>query len=156
MIRGRFRIHRQLSELYRDHDVYITENPELSFNDFVCISHHNGKKKKRIYVWVRVIDDYYRMFYNTTSEWRFKGVSQHQITEGDAIVLCRHYRRLLGLDEASLDGVDLEIKKSRNPLKKIRALLNAPDSLVRTTTCISIISVFLGLVALILGIRSLH
>jgi hypothetical protein len=156
MINGRFRIHRQLSELYRDHDVYITEYPELSFNDFVCIAYRNGKKKKRIYVWVRFIDDYYRMFYNTTSEWRFKESNQHKITDGDVIVLCRHYRRLLGLNENSLDGVDLEIKKSRNPLKKIRALLNAPDSLVRTTTVISIISVLLGIIALILGILSLH
>jgi len=156
MIKGRFRIHRQLSELYRDHDVYITEYPELSFNDFVCITHRNGLKKKRIYVWVRFIDDYYRMFYNTTSEWRFKGTEQYRIIDGNSIVLCRHYRRLLGIDETSLEGVDLEIKKSRNPFKKIRALLNAPDSLVRTTTFISIISVFMGMVALVLGIISLH
>lgn len=156
MIRSRYRIHRQLSELYRDHDVYITHHPELSFNDFVKISYRNGRKKKSIYVWVRFIDDYYRTFYNTTSEWRFKGSSDYEITDGDAVVLCRHYRVLLDLDENALDSVELEIKKTRNPFKKIRALLNAPDSLVRTTTFISIISVLLGIIALVLGILSLH
>jgi len=155
MIRDTFRIHRQLSELYRDHDVYITHHPELSFNNFVRITHRNGRKRRSIYVWVRFIDDYYRTFYNTTSEWRFKGSTEYEITEGDAVVLCRHYRVLLGLDENALESVELEIKRSRNPMKKIRALLNAPDSLVRTTTFISIISVMLGIIALVLGILSL-
>ena len=157
MIRSRFRVHRQLSELYRDHDVYISRMPGLGFGQFVRISYRNGRQsKKSIYVWLRFIDDYYRRFYNTTSEKRFGEESLLITGEGASIVLCRHYRVILGLEESSLDGVEVELKKVRSPLKKIRALLNAPDSMVRTTTVISIISVILGMIALVLGIISLH
>lgn len=37
-INDTFRVNRQLSELYRDHDVYISPLPGLKFNDFVRIS----------------------------------------------------------------------------------------------------------------------
>jgi hypothetical protein len=156
MIREKFRIHRQLSELYRDHDVYIRPVPGLSFNDFVRISRKAGRRRKSIYVWVRFIDDYYKTFYNTTSQNRFGDPALLINGEGSSIVLCRHYRVMLGLEESMLDGVELEIRKIRNPLKKISALYNAPDSMVRTTTVISIISVILGIIAFILGVISLR
>jgi hypothetical protein len=156
MIRGKFRIHRQLSELYRDHDVYIRPVPGLSFNDFVRISCKCGSKRKSIYVWLRFIDDYYRTFYNTTSRARFKDPSLLIPDKGNSIVLCRHYRVMLGIDEAALEGVELDIKKTFNPFYKLKALYNAPDSMVRITTIISIISVILGIIALVLGILSLR
>ena len=156
MIREKFRIHRQLSELYRDHDVYIRPLPGLSFNDFVRISRKTGGKRKSIYVWLRFIDDYYRLFYNSTSRKRFRDTSLLIPEKGDSIVLCRHYRVMLGLDESMLEGVELEIRKTRDPLKKLKALYCAPDSMVRTTTVISIISVILGIIALVLGILSLR
>lgn len=156
MIKGKFRIHRQLSELYRDHDVYIRPVPGLSFNDFVEISYKTGRKRKRIYVWLRFIDEYYRMFYNSTSSKRFNDPSLLIPEKGDSIVLCRHYRVMLGIDESMIEGTELEIRKTRNPFKKLKALYSAPDSMVRTTTVISIISVILGVIALILGILSLR
>lgn len=156
MIREKFRIHRQLSELYRDHDVYILPIPGLSFNDFVRISRRNGGRRKSIYVWLRFIDDYYRTFYNTTSDKRFGDPGLLISGEGSPIVLCRHYRVMLGLEETMLEDVELEIRKIWNPFKKISALYNAPDSMVRTTTVISVISVILGIIALVLGIISLR
>jgi len=157
MSRSRFRIHRQLSELYRDHDVYISQMPGLRFGDFVRISYRPGRWRSRsIYVWVRLIDDYYMTFYNSISEKRFGGGTSLITNNGNSIVLCRHYRVLLGLEESMLENVELDIKRAWNPLKKIGALLNAPDSMVRTTTVISIISVILGIIALVLGIMSMR
>lgn len=155
MIKNFFCIKRQLSELYRDHDVYMTPLPGIKFNDFIRISYKAGKRKKSIYVWVRIIDDYYRTFYNTTTEKRFGGTELLINNEESSVVLCRHYRIRLGLDEGSLENVQLEISRSRNPLKKIRALYNAPDSIIRTTTVISVISLLLGIIALVLGVLSI-
>jgi len=156
-INGTFRVNRQLSELYRDHDVYISPLPELKFNDFVRISFRTGKRKKRsIYVWLRIIDSYYKTFYNSITEDRFND-SELLIGEAhNSIVLCKHYRIKLGLPDNNLDSIDLEIKKSSNPLKKIRALYNSPDSMMRTTTIISILSVLMGIIALVLGVMSLR
>ena len=155
-MKGKFRIHRQLSELYRDHDVYITPAPGLGFSDFVRISHKTGKKTRSIYVWLRIIDGYYRAFYNSISGERFKDPFLLIAPEGYSIVLCRHYRVMLGIEDSMLAGTELEIRKTRNPFKKLKALYSAPDSMVRTTTVISIISVVLGLIALVLGILSLR
>ncbi len=152
-----FRIKRQLSELYRDHDVYISPISGFNFNDFVCISHRAGKsKKKSVYVWLRIIDDYYRTFYNSVTESRFHDQALLIDPEQKSIVLCKHYREKLGLKDAASEGVYLEIKKIHSPFKKIRALYNAPDSMIRTTTVISVISVALGILALILGVISLR
>lgn len=152
-----FRVNRQLSELYRDHDVYISPIPGLKFNDFVRISYRTGKRKKRsIYVWLRFIDSYYKTFYNKTTHDRF---SDPELLIGDdhkSIVLCKFYRIKLCLPDSDLDCIDLEIKKSSNPLKKIKALYNSPDSMMRTTTVVSIISVVMGIVALVLGVMSLR
>lgn len=157
MYRETFHVNRQLSELYRDHDVYISPIPGFKFNDFVCISHTTEKGKKRsIYVWLRIIDDYYRAFYNSVTESRFHDTELLIIPEQKSIVLCKHYREKLSLGDAGSTGVVLEIKKTRSPSKKIRALYNAPDSMIRTTTVISVISVALGIIALILGVMSLR
>lgn len=151
-----FRVHRQLSELYRDHDVYIHPFPSLRFNDFVRISRTGPRDgTKSIYVWVRFIDDYYRTFYNAVTDSRFGDPALSICDDLKPIVLCKYYRVRLGLDDTALENVDLTIKVIRNPMKKIRALLGAPDSLVRTTTVISVISVLLGIIALVLGILSL-
>ncbi len=151
-----FRVNRQLSELYRDHDVYISPLPGLKFNDFVRISYRISKYRNRsIYVWLRFIDGYYKKFYNTTTEARFNDPELLIGEEHKSIVLCKFYRVKLGLPDSGLDSIDLEIKKSSNPLKKIRALYNSPDSMMRTTTVVSIISVLLGIVALVLGVMSL-
>lgn len=151
-----FRIHRQLSELYRDHDVYISHVPGFGFNDFVRISYKTGKKTRSIYVWLRLIDDYYRTFYNSVSGERFRDSSLLIQEIGNSVVLCRHYRVMLGIGESMPGTVELEIRKTRSPLKKLKALYSAPDSMVRTTTVISIISVILGIIALVLGILSLR
>lgn len=151
-----FRINRQLSELYRDHDVYITPLPGLSFNDFVQIScGEKGNRKRRIYVWVRFIDEYYMMFYNSITKNRFHKPELLIDRKKNSIVLCKHYRVRLGLSDDKLGEVRLQVKKIRNPLKKIRALYDAPDSMIRTTTVISIISIIMGITAIILGIMSL-
>jgi len=153
MIRKTYRVYRQLSELYRDHDVYISDDESLAFNDFVRI--RLAGEKKSIFVWVRFIDGYYKTFYNSVSTARFSDPRLLIDDEFPAIVLCRHYRVKLGLPEDTPGNVELEIRKIRNPMYKIRALYNAPDSLVRTTTMVSVISLLLGLVGLILGIISL-
>ena len=155
MIRKVFCIKRQLSELYRDHDVYITPLPGINFNDFVRISYTAGKRKKSIYVWVRIIDDYYRTFYNSITDKRFDNPELLINKENHAVVLCRYYRIRLGLDENFLGNVQLELCRNSNPLKKIRALYNAPDSIIRTTTVISVISLMLGIIALVLGVLSI-
>lgn len=156
-IKDTFRVNRQLSELYRDHDVYISPLPGIKFNDFVRISFRAGKQKKRsIYVWVRFIDGYYKKFYNTTTYQRFNDPELLIGEDHKSIVLCKFYRVKLGLPDADLDSIDLEIKKSSNPLKKIKALYNSPDSMMRTTTVISIISVIMGIIALVLGVLSLR
>lgn len=152
-----FRVNRQLSELYRDHDVYISPIPGLKFNDFVRISYRISKYRKRsIFVWLRFIDGYYKKFYNTTTEGRFNDPALLIGEDHKSIVLCKFYRIKLGLPDSDLDSIDLEIKKSSNPLKKIKALYNSPDSMMRTTTVISIISVLMGIIALILGVMSLR
>ncbi len=157
MIKETFHINRQLSELYRDHDVYISPIPGLKFNDFVRISFRTGKwKKQSIYVWIRFIDTYYKMFYNSTTEKRFNDPELLIDNDHKSIVLCKHYRVKLGLPSDKFNGIDLEIKKSSNPFKKIKALYNSPDSMMRTTTVISIISVIMGIIALILGVLSLR
>lgn len=155
-MKEKFNINRQLSELYRDHEVYLTPLPGIRFNDFIRISNRTGRWKKRsIYVWIRLIDDYYRRFYNSTTEKRFGGNELCLPDDVNSIVLCRHYRVKLGLSEGNYESVELEIRKCRNPLKRIKALYNAPDSVTRTTTVISIISLFLGVVALVLGVMSI-
>lgn len=155
-INDTFRVNRQLSELYRDHDVYISPLPELKFNDFVRISYKVSKYRKRsIYVWLRFIDGYYKKFYNTTTEARFNDPELLIGEDSKSIVLCKFYRIKLGLPDSCLDSIDLEIKKSSNPLKKIKALYNSPDSMMRTTTVVSIISVVMGIIALVLGVMSL-
>ena len=152
-----FRVNRQLSELYRDHDVYISPLPGLKFNDFVRISYKISKYRKRsIYVWLRFIDGYYKKFYNTTTENRFNDPELLIADDHKSIVLCKFYRIKLGLPESDLYSIDLEIKKSSNPLKKIKALYNSPDSMMRTTTVVSVISVLMGIVALVLGVMSLR
>lgn len=157
IIKDTFRVNRQLSELYRDHDVYISPIPGLKFNDFVRISFRTGKRKKRsIHVWVRFIDGYYKKFYNTTTDQRFNDPDLLIGEEHRSIVLCKYYRVKLGLPDTSLDSIDLEIKKSSNPFKKIKALYNSPESMMRTTTVISIISVIMGIIALVLGVLSLR
>jgi len=157
LIKETFRVNRQLSELYRDHDVYISPIPGLKFNDFVRISYRTGKwKKKSIYVWLRFIDSYYKTFYNSTTNSRFNNPELLIVEDHKSIVLCKHYRVKLCLPDANLDSIDLEINKSSNPFKKIKALYNSPDSMMRTTTVISIISVIMGVVALILGVMSLR
>ena len=153
MISKTYRVYRQLSELYRDHDVYISDDGSLSFNDFVRI--RIAGEKKSIFVWLRFIDGYYRTFYNSVSAGRFSDPRLQIDDEFPAIVLCRHYRTRLGLSEEIQGMVELEITKIRNPLRRIRALYNAPDSLVRTTTMVSVISLLLGFVGLVLGIISL-
>ena len=157
MIKETFRVNRQLSELYRDHDVYISPIRGLKFNDFVEISYRTGKRKKRsIYVWVRLIDGYYKTFYNSITDKRFNNPDLLIREDTKSIVLCRYYRDKLCIPDDKLDSVDLEIGKTSNPVKKIRALYNAPDSMVRTTTVISIISIIMGIIALILGVLSLR
>jgi len=157
MIKETFRINRQLSELYRDHDVYISPINGLKFNDFVRISYRTGRIKKRsIYVWLRLIDDYYIKFYNNITANRFNDPELLIGDEHKSIVLCKHYRVKLGLPDSGLDSIDLEIKKIINPLKKIKALYNSPDSMMRTTTVISVISVIMGIIALIMGALSLR
>jgi len=156
MIKESFRVNRQLSELYRDHDVYISPMPELKFNDFVRISFRNGKRSKRsIYVWLRFIDSYYKTFYNSTTRNRFSDPDLIIEEDQKSIVLCKYYRVKLGLPDNNLACINLEIKKSSNPLKKIKALYNSPDSMMRTTTVISVISVMMGIIALVLGVISL-
>lgn len=156
-IKETFCVNRQLSELYRDHDVYISPLPGLKFNDFVRISYKNGKKKKRsIYVWLRFIDSYYKTFYNSTTDRRFNNPDLLIREDCKSVVLCKFYRTKLDISDNRLDGIDLEIKKISNPLKKIKALYNAPDSMVRTTAVISIISVVMGVIALVLGVMSLR
>lgn len=156
-IKETFRVNRQLSELYRDHDVYISPLPGLKFNDFVRISYMSGRRKKRsIYVWLRFIDDYYKTFYNSVTDKRFNDPELLIGGEHKSIVLCKHYRVKLELPDNSLDSINLEIKSIRNPFKKIKALYNAPDSIMRTTTVISIISILMGIIALVLGVLSLR
>ncbi len=156
-IKDTFRVNRQLSELYRDHDVYISPIPGLKFNDFVKVSFRTGKRKqKSIYVWLRFIDTYYKTFYNSTTDQRFHDPSLLIGEEHKSIVLCKFYRVKLGLPDCNLDSIDLEIKKSSNPFKKIKALYHSPDSMMRTTTVISVISVAMGIIALILGVLSLR
>ncbi len=156
MIKETFHINRQLSELYRDHDVYISPLPGLKFNDFVRISYRTGRFKKRnIYVWLRFIDGYYKTFYNSITEKRFNDPELLIQDDLKSIVLCKYYRAKLSIPDDRLSGLELEISKTVNPLKKIKALYNAPDSMVRTTTVISIISVLMGVIALILGVMSL-
>ncbi len=157
MIKETFRVNRQLSELYRDHDVYISPIKGLKFNDFVRISFRTGKRKKRsIYVWLRFIDGYYKMFYNSTTDKRFNDPALLIGEDHKSVVLCKYYRVKLGLPDTGLDSIDLEISKNINPFKKIKALYNSPDSMMRTTTVISIISVIMGIIALILGVMSLR
>lgn len=157
VIKETFRVNRQLSELYRDHDVYISPTPGLKFNDFVQISFRTGKRKKQsVYVWLRFIDGYYKTFYNSTTQNRFNDPALLIGDDHKSIVLCKYYRVKLGLPDSSLDSIDLEIKKSSNPFKKIKALYNSPDSMMRTTTVISVISVMMGIIALILGVMSLR
>ncbi len=156
MTRKTYRVYRQLSELYRDHDVYITPDGSLAFNDFVRISRMNEKGRKRsIYVWVRFIDDYYRTFYNSVSGCRFSCDELLMAQDIPGIVLCKHYRVRLDLPDDGLESVDLDITKVKNPYLRVRALYNAPDSLVRTTTVISVISLALGVIGLVLGVISL-
>ena len=156
MFKKSYRVYRQLSELYRDHDVYISPDESLSFNDFVRIRHTDASGKKRsIYAWVRFIDDYYRTFYNSVSGCRYECTDMLIGDEGPAVVLCKHYRVRLNLPDDAPGNVDLEIRKMRSPLLRLRALYNAPDSLVRTTTIISIISLVLGMIGLALGVISL-
>ena len=155
-IKETFRVNRQLSELYRDHDVYISPLAGLKFNDFVRITYRTGKRKKRsIYVWLRFIDSYYKTFYNSTTDKRFSDPELLIMDDRKSVVLCKYYRSKLELPD-KLDSIDLEISKTMNPLKKIRALYSAPDSMMRTTTVISIISVIMGVIALILGVMSLR
>lgn len=155
-IKDTFRVNRQLSELYRDHDVYISPIPGLKFNDFVRISYCIGKRRKKsIYVWLRFIDSYYKTFYNSTTNNRFNDSDLLIPDDHKSIVLCKFYRVKLGLPDSNLDCIDLEIKNSSNPFKKIKALYNSPDSMMRTTTVISVISIAMGIIALILGIMSL-
>lgn len=156
-IKETFRVNRQLSELYRDHDVYISPLPGLKFNDFVKITYRIGKRKKRsIYVWLRFVDNYYKTFYNSITEKRFNNPDLLIQQDSKSIVLCKYYRAKLALPDDKLDSIKLEISKTKNPLKKIRALYNAPDSMIRTTTVISIISIVMGIIALILGVISLR
>lgn len=156
-IKETFHVNRQLSELYRDHDVYISPLPGLKFNDFVRIIYRNAKRQKRsIYVWVRFIDSYYRSFYNRTTWERFNDSGLLIPDEHKSVVLCKYYRVKLGLPDQGLESIDLEIRKCINPMKKIRALYNSPDSMTRTTTFISILSILLGIIALVLGIMSLR
>ncbi len=156
-IKKTFHVKRQLSELYRDHDVYITPLPELKFNDFVRITFRSGKRKKRsIYVWLRFIDSYYKTFYNSVTEKRFGNT---ELLIGDdrlSVVLCKYYRVKLGIADNDLENIELEIRKTVNPFKKIKALYNSPDSMMRTTAVISIISIAMGVIALILGVISLR
>lgn len=157
MIKENFRVNRQLSELYRDHEVYISPIPGLKFKDFVRISFGSGKCRKRsIFVWLRIIDDYYKTFYNSTTGKRFNDPELLIVDEHKSIVLCKYYRVKLGLPDVELNNIDLEISKVSNPLKKIKALYNSPDSMMRTTTVISVISVLMGLIALVLGVMSLR
>jgi len=157
LIKETFRVNRQLSELYRDHDVYISPLPNLKFNDFVRISFRTGKRKKRsIYVWLRFIDSYYKTFYNSTTDKRFNNPELLIEDDRKSIVLCKYYRSKLHIPDNKLESIELEIKKVVNPLKKIKALYNAPDSMMRTTTVISIISVVMGIIALVLGVLSLR
>ena len=156
MIKETFRVNRQLSELYRDHDVYISPLPGLKFNDFVKISYMAEKRKKRsIYVWLRFIDGYYKTFYNSITDKRFSNPELLIQEDLKSIVLCKYYRAKLAIPDDKLDCIDLEISRSTNPFKKIRALYNAPDSMIRTTTVISIISIVMGIIALVLGVISL-
>lgn len=156
-IRETFQVKRQLSELYRDHDVYISPLNGLKFNDFVRITFRTGKKKKRsIYVWLRIIDSYYTAFYNSVTDKRFSFPDLLISDELKSIVLCKYYRVKLQIQDSDRGSVELEIEKIVNPFKKIKALYNSPDSMMRTTTVISVISIALGVIALILGIMSLR
>lgn len=156
MIVENFHVRRQLSELYRDHDVYISRIPGLDFGSLVKITYRKSRfRKKSIYVWLRIIDSYYRTFYNTTTDTRYANPDLLIGDGGKSIVLCRHYRNKLGLSDDLSQPLCLEITKCWSPLKKIRALYNAPDSLTRTTTVISVISLLLGVIALVLGVLSI-
>jgi hypothetical protein len=155
MIKEKFRVYRQISEFFKDHDVYIWPLDSLKSNDLVRITCRNGGDKNKIYVWIRLIDSYYINFYEKTIKTRFPDDDMKMIDKPYPIVLNRHYRSRLGLTEECFDRVLLEIKKVNNPHAVIASFLSAPDSLVRITTLISLVSLFLGLIGLLLGIFGL-
>ena len=115
----------------------------------------SGKDKNKIYVWIRLIDDYYINFYEKTIRARFPDNDMQMNDTPYPIVLNRHYRSRLGLTEECFERVLLEIKKVKNPRAIIASFLSAPDSLVRITTLISLVSLFLGLIGLLPGIFGL-
>ena len=155
MIKEEFRVYRQISEFFKDHDVYIWPLGRLKSNDLARITFRNGRKKNKIYVWIRLIDGYYINFYEKTITMRYPDENMKMVDKPYPIILNRHYRSRLELTDECFERVRLEIKKVNNPYAILASFLSAPDSLVRITTFISLVSLFLGLIGLLLGIIGL-
>lgn len=105
---------------------------------------------KSVWVDAQIVDDNFLKNYNQLPR---KSLNK----DIKAIIANEWYRQKLGIKKWS--DADLEIKQIKLPLmrpfRQMQAALNHPDSAVRISADIAIVSLLLGVIGLILGVISL-
>jgi len=127
--------------------IWITD-PGVPSRSVACITNpDNGKK---VYCEILVMDVNFRGNYNGATHTR-------TISEGiDAAVVNSWYRQCLGVDKNKQAKLTVSIPGCMPQIvRQIKAGLSHPDSAVRLASDLAVVSVWLGLIGLALGIISL-
>jgi hypothetical protein len=100
--------------------------------------------KRKVYVDVQIIDDSFIKNYNHPQR-------KSLVKNEKAIVANQWYREKLGINK--WDSIELEIRKTRcSRCADILAALNHPDVAARISAYVANVSLFLGIVSLILAL----
>lgn len=104
----------------------------------------NIKENKTTYCEVLLIDPNYRKYYSTGNRRDIQSII-------DPIIIINYwYRKELGINESN-KKVELEITIKNCLCYKIRACLHHPQAIVKIATWLAIISIFIGIIGIILS-----
>jgi len=127
--------------------VWIPKGIVPSGSNLICLK--NTQNGRKVYCSCRTIDENFQEYYNDENR------RTHKISKNDnPIVISGYYRNKLGLE--SNYEYELDITSTRNPINWIRALVNHPNNAIQLATWLAIISIFIGIVSVVLSICSLY
>lgn len=122
------------------------EKQNFSSRDIIVIKTKQNTQK--VYCICRIIDNNFKRKYNKSDSGRCKIDNTDQ-----AIVMSSYYRDMLG-GLKTQEEYEFEIKRTKCPYYKIRALFQHPDNAIRIAIWLAIISIMIGMVSIIISISS--
>ncbi len=143
-----YTVYSSLKEDINSPTVWLMESG-LDSRDLIFMK--SKKKRKRVWVDAQIVDDNFFRNYNE------RKTTKKLIKNQRVIIANEWYRQRLGIKKG--ENVDLDIKQIKfsfmRPFRQMQAALHHPDNAMRISADIAIVSLFLGVLGLILGIISL-